>query len=160
MGCSFDTANVWSSTETEPMTCPATYQETCGNFVTAFELLYNGRNRTTFSEESPMRVNENDPANSTDFTNVQFPTGYNWVLDPESGIRTINPDNAYEYAALSNKPEDLFCGVTQGPPSVLAESCDDSMNFLLGTPVSIGSLRSTANSVDSCKLVCVSMVFI
>jgi len=41
MGCSFDTANVWSSTETEPMTCPATYQETCNDFTNAFELLYN-----------------------------------------------------------------------------------------------------------------------
>ena len=160
MGCSFDTANVWSSTETEPMVCPATYQEACHDFTTAFELLYDGRNRSIFSEESPMRIVQSQPANSTNFTNVQFPTGYNWLTDPTSGIRTIDPDNTYEYAVLSNKPEDLFCGVTQGPPSVLAEACDDSMNFLLGTRVSIGSLRSTANAVDSCKLVCVSMVFI
>ena len=152
MGCSFDTANVWSSTETEPITCPATYQQTCNDFIIALELLYNGRNETIFPGENPMRVDQSQPANTTNFTNVQFPFEYNWILDPTHGTRMINLDNTYEYIELAKYSDGRFCGVTQGPPSVLAEACDDSMEFLLGPGVSIGFLTSTANDVNDCEL--------
>ena len=101
---------------------------------------------------NPMRVNVDVPVNPTDFSDTQFPAAYNWIIDSSSGIRTIDPDNTYEYAVLSNKPEDLFCGATQGPPSVLAEACDASMEFLLGPGVSIGLLNSTAIDVNDCEL--------
>jgi len=97
-------------------------------------------------------VGNGEVAWADDQSNTQFPAAYNWIIDPTSGIRTINPDNTYEYAVLSNKPEDLFCGASQGPPSVLAEACDASMEFLLGPGVSIGFLTSTANDVNECEL--------
>ena len=43
---------------------------------------------------------------------------------------------------------DLFCGVNLGPPTVLAQACDASMDFLLGPSVSIGMLTSTAKAVN------------
>ena len=100
---------------------------------------------------NPMRINENVPVNPTDFTNVQFPFAYNWETPNEHGIVSINPSNAFEYSVLSNNPADLFCGVTQGPPSALARACDDSMEFLLGPGVSVGLLTSTANDVNECE---------
>ena len=43
---------------------------------------------------------------------------------------------------------DLFCGAKLGPPTVLAQACDASMDFLLGPSVSIGMLTSTAKAVN------------
>lgn len=255
MGCNFDTANVWSSTETDPMTCPATYQRTCGEFVESFESLYDARDESIFPDDNPMRVDMDVPVNPTTLTNVQFPFAYNWEMN-EHGVQSLvqslvqsvvvtaisnewSPQNPgqyfvfnpaaweatfgsivgsvgsassakvcrdgvpiytgairvfapsfsnfegsvstyigrrdplsvsaagdwrvrdiivpsstscqdvglYEYAFLSGNPEDLFCGVTQGPPSALAKACDDSIDLLLGS-ASIGLLTSTAKSVN------------
>lgn len=44
--------------------------------------------------------------------------------------------------------EGLFCGAQLGPPTTLAQACDDSMDFLLGSSVSIGMLTSTAKAVQ------------
>jgi len=159
-GCSFDTSLVWSKSEASPEVCPATSYHSGGEFVTAFETLYNGRNTSIFPAGNPMRIDQNQPAES-DFFNTQFPTGFVEDVTLPHGIAKIEEDCTsgvcqsvylYDYENILSTTEDLYCDAKIGPPSVLAEAIDKSMNFLLGSRVSIGSLRSTANAVTSCKL--------
>ena len=163
-GCSFDTSLVWSSTEAAPEFCPATSYSSCGNFISAFDDLYNGRDKSMFEAGSPMRIDETNPA-MPDFSNTQFPTAFVQDVTQPHGIARINETCTdagvcqsvylYEYEPILSKSEDLFCNATLGPPSILAQACDASMDFLLGTKVSIGLLASTAKALNDCKyLVC------
>ena len=74
-GCGFDTSLVWSSSEANPEACPVTSYSSGGDFVTAFDSLYNGRNTSIFPAPNPMRIKK-DQAVKKDFSNVQFPTAY------------------------------------------------------------------------------------
>lgn len=151
MGCNFDTSLVWSSSEAEPISCPATSYSTCGDFITAFESLYNGRDTTTFESNNPMRINMDTAltdlsgVESPTFNNVRFPTNFNWTSDNDHGIFSYTN---LLYKDLSNAREDRFCNAEYGPPSILAQACDESMTFLLGPKVSIGLLTSTAKAVN------------
>lgn len=159
-GCSFDTSLVWSSSEASPEFCPATSYSSGGDFVTAFDLLYEGRNTSMFDAGNPMRIDQSQAVES-DFSYVQFPTGFVEDVTSPHGIAKIKEvctsgicqsEYLYEYENILSTTEDLYCDANFGPPSVLAEAIDKSMNFLLGSRVSIGSLKSTANAVTSCKL--------
>ena len=159
-GCSFDTSLVWSSSEASPEFCPATSYSSGGDFVTAFDLLYEGRNTSMFEAGNPMRIDQS-LATESDFSNVQFPTSFVEDVTLPHGIATIKEDCTsgicqseylYEYKNILSTIDDLYCDAKIGPPSVLAEAIDTSMDFLLGPRVSIGSLKSTANAVTSCKL--------
>ena len=153
MGCGFDTSLVWSSTETSPEVCEtdpsqqATSYASCGNFVSAMEQLYASRPDAFAADANPLRIIAGGQARSN-FENVQFPTRFNWIIDQISGIASINDASPYLYdfdESLSTSETDLFCGAELGPPTVLAQACDASMDFLLGSSVSIGMLTSTAN---------------
>lgn len=113
------------------------------------ELLYDGRPRHLFGgEENPLRKNPDTPA-SRNFENVQFPTRPNFVID-SSGIASLDANSPYLYDfenSLSTSEENRHCGAGLGPPTVLAQACDASMDFLLGPSVSIGKLTSTAKAV-------------
>ncbi|EJK51569.1 hypothetical protein THAOC_29247, partial [Thalassiosira oceanica] len=158
MGCGFDSSLVWSSTETSPEVCEtdpsqqATSYASCGNFVSAMEQLYAGRPDTFAAEENPLRLNADIHIQaSSDFENVQFPTRFNWIIDQTNGIASLYPNSPYLYdfeESLSTSDADLFCDAALGPPTVLAQACDASMDFLLGSSVSIGMLTSTAKAVN------------
>ena len=154
MGCSFDSSAVWSSSEAQPIECPATSFETCGNFITALDHLYEARNKTIFPDANPMRKNKDQVAmedfgeGNPHFDNVVFPTNYVWKLD-ERGVASIELSYRYEYdSVLSSNPGDHFCDAGLGPPSVLMGACDATMSFLLGNTVSTGLVWSTSKAVN------------
>jgi len=156
MGCGFDSSYVWSSTETSPEVCEtdpsqqATSYASCGNFISAMELLYDVSLPDAFAaEKSPLRLDADLQAGS-DFGNVQFPTHFNWIIDQANGIASLDDTSPYLYdfeESLSTTSY-LFCGAKLGPPRALAQACDASMDFLLGPSVSVGMLTSTAKAVN------------
>ena len=105
------------------------------------------------SEGNPL--SNNQLAAQPDFSNIQFPTAFNFNIDESSGIATIEPDVSYFYGFQDHlsSAEGLFCGARLGPPTVLAQACDASMSFLLGPSVSVGMLTATAKAVNG-KLIC------
>ena len=148
MGCGFDDSLVWSSTEADPINCDdiVSYQM-CNEFIEQFDRLYDARNTTVFPEENPMSNVPNEEADL--LNNIRFPTDYNWDSD-KHGVRSIIDGNSYlyEYESILTKDE-RYCGASiLGPPSLLAQACDESMSFLLGHEVSLGLLKSTANAVN------------
>ena len=113
------------------------------------EQLYASRPDAFAAEESPLRLDAVSQAGS-DFGNVQFPVRFNWIIDQTSGIASLDDTNPYLYdfeESLSTASY-LFCGARLGPPTILAQACDATMDFLLGSSVSIGMLTSTAKAVN------------
>jgi len=107
-----------------------------------------------FEAGNPMQIDQ-DKDVEKDFENVQFPTGFVEEVAP-NGIAKIKKVNGqsvylYDYENILSTTEDLYCDAKLGPPSLLAQAIDASMNFLLGPRVSIGFLNSTAVAVNSCK---------
>ena len=157
MGCSFESSFVWSSNEADVMSCPAVSFQTCGDFVTALEKLYNARDTSIYPEPNPMRRNVNEkamPAYSHDgdpnFANVNFPFKYNWNTGDVHGVFGIDKFDPFEYyKGLIDYTGDSFCNARRGPPSILADACDASKAFIAGDTSSIGLVVATANAVDS-----------
>jgi len=146
MGCSFDDSQVWSSSESDPIRCQdiVSYRA-CKQFVNEFDRLYDARDTSIFPEENPM-----GPIADDDFSTIEFPTGYNWEENVH-GVRSImeyTDSYMYGYKSILSV-DDKYCGNSiLGPPSLLAQACDDSMSFLLGNGVSLGLLTSTAKAVN------------
>ena len=148
MGCGFDDSQVWSSTEADPIKCDdiVSYQM-CNEFIEQFDRLYDARNTTVFPEGNPLSNVPNEEADL--LNNIRFPTDYNWDSD-KHGVRGIIDGNSYlyEYESILTKDESYCDTSILGPPSLLAQACDESMSFLLGHVVSLGLLKSTANAVN------------
>ena len=141
-GCSFDdsyagsdTAAVyaWTSTAASSETC-ASY-ESCGEFVTAFDKLYDAS-----PNNNPMR-DDSDVAVGEDFNNARFPTDVAFEIDDSSGVATFL---SYLYERDLSLSAVQFCGAKYGPPLELTKACDASIDVLLGREISIGLLSSTA----------------
>ena len=102
MGCGFDSSLVWSSTETSPEVCEtdpsnqAISYASCGNFVSALEQLYASLPGAFAGEVNPLRLNADSQA-SSDFENVQFPTRFNWIINKDNGIASLDDTGPYLY---------------------------------------------------------------
>ena len=148
-GCSFDdsyagsdTAAVyaWTSTAASSETC-ASY-ESCGEFVTAFDKLYDAS-----PNNNPMR-DDSDVAVGEDFNNARFPTDVAFEIDDSSGVATFQSYLYERDSSLSTDPAVKFCGAKYGPPLELTKACDASIDVLLGPEISIGLLSSTAKALE------------
>ncbi|KAL7552859.1 hypothetical protein ACHAWF_016104 [Thalassiosira exigua] len=153
MGCSYDTAHVWSANEASPEACTEDEPEpsitsytSCWEFVDAFQRLYNARNQIIFPRENPMLVNSEQGA-SSDFANLQFPVAFEWA-GPGENLHGIRNYTGYLHDEGVSEETGLFCGAKLGPPTALTRACDKSLKFLLGEPASTGMLSATVEAVE------------
>ena len=145
-----DTAAVyaWTSTAASSETC-ASY-ESCGEFVTAFDKLYdaspNNYGPNPMREDTAVAVGE-------DFNNVRFPTDVSFGIDTSSGVATFD---SYLYGSSLSDQAVQFCGAKYGPPLELTKACDASIGVLLGGKISIGLLSSTAKVLGGKDIIAIA----